>query len=109
MSLLVYRCWLLSLFFLFSIKLKAFEKFADTKAALAAAANICDGKLDDTLTAFLKTAVKDKGAKGKLAVTDTKLGGLIKENLGIKCIYDESTRELMRGIRNQMDSLIGGA
>jgi len=90
------------------IKLKAFEKFEDTKSALAAAANICDGKLDDTLSNFLKDKVLAKGAKGKLAVTDTKLGGLIREKLGIKCVHDEATKELMRGIRSQMDSLIGG-
>lgn len=90
------------------IKLKAFEKFQDTNAALSAAASICDGKLDETLSAFLRKSVVKKEAKAKLAVTDAKLGGLIRESLGIKCLYDESTRELMRGIRSQMDALIGG-
>jgi nucleolar protein 58 len=46
--------------------------------------------------------------KDKLAVTDAKLGGLIREELGIKCLHDDAVRELMRGIRSQLDSLIGG-
>jgi len=90
------------------IKLKAFEKFSDTNSALTAAASICDGKLDDTLSEFLKKSVVAKSLKDKLAVTDAKLGGQIREKLGIKCVYDETTKELMRGIRNQIDSLIGG-
>lgn len=90
------------------IKLKAFSKFADTNSALNAAAAICEGTLDDTLTNFLRTAIVDKDVKGKLAVTDSKLGGLIKEALGIKCIHDDAVRELMRGIRSQIDVLLGG-
>jgi len=42
----------------------------------------------------------------KLAVADAKLGGIIKEELGIKCIHDASTMELMRGIRSQLEQLI---
>lgn len=90
------------------VKLKAFEKFADTNSALTAAASICDGKLDQTLIDFLNKRVVAKSIKDKMAVTDAKLGGLIREKLGIKCVYDETTKELMRGIRTQIDSLIGG-
>jgi nucleolar protein 58 len=90
------------------IKLKAFSKFADTNTALNAAASICEGTLDDNLTTFLRTSIVDKGVKGKLAVTDSKLGGQIREQLGIKCVHDEAIRELMRGIRTQLDALLGG-
>jgi len=41
-----------------------------------------------------------------LAVADAKLGGIIKEELGIKCLHDNSIMELMRGIRTQLDNLI---
>jgi len=90
------------------VKLKNFKKFEDTNEALAAAASICDGKLDETLTEFLQSSVVAKNIKAKLAVTDAKLGGLIREKTGIKCVHDNATKELMRGIRTQMDSLIGG-
>ena len=80
-----------------AVKLKAFSKFEDTTAALSAAASICDGKLDKSLKKFLKSAVVAKGAKGKLGVSDPKLGNLIKEKLGIKCVYDNTVHELLRG------------
>jgi len=91
-----------------TVKLKAFSKFEDTTKALAAAAAICEGTLDKSLKKFLKSSIVDKGLKGKLAVCDNKLGGLIKEKLGISCVYDNSCLELIRGIRMQMDSLITG-
>jgi len=93
------------------VKLKAFSKFADTTAALSAATAICDGKLDKGLKTFLKQAIlagKEAAEKVTLAVSDAKLGGLIKEKLDIKCVYDNTILELMRGIRTQLSSLISG-
>lgn len=50
------------------VKLKAFSKFDDTTAALAAATSICDGKLDKSLKAFLKEAIlKGKEAADKVS------------------------------------------
>ena len=94
-----------------SVKLKAFSKFEDTTSALAAATAICDGKLDKSLRSFLKEAVlkgKEGADKVTLAVSDPKLGGLIKEKLDIKCVYDNTILELMRGIRGQLESLVSG-
>lgn len=88
------------------VKLKAFSKFEDTDAAVAAASAICDGKLDKALTKFLKKSVD--GEKDKLAVIDKALGGMIKEKTGIKCVHDNSVSELIRGIRSQIDSLLVG-
>tara|TARA_B110001452_G_scaffold202928_1_gene172939 strand:+ start:291 stop:1523 length:1233 start_codon:yes stop_codon:yes gene_type:complete len=42
-------------------------------------------------------------------VADSKLGGVIKEKLNIPCIYDESVLQLMRGLRNQIESLVTAA
>ena len=42
-------------------------------------------------------------------MADSKLGGAIKEKLNIPCIFDASTEQLMRGLRNQMESLIDEA
>jgi len=90
------------------VKLKAFSRFTDITKALAGAAAICDNKLDKGLKKFLKQVCVDKPMKGKLAVYDAKLGGLINKKLGLPCIYNEGILELMRGIRLQMDNLITG-
>lgn len=46
--------------------------------------------------------------QGNLAVIDAKVGGLIKEKLGVQCIADNSVLELIRGIRSQMEALVPG-
>ena len=94
------------------MKLKAFSKFEDTTAALSAATAICDGKLDRGLRGFLSSAMgaaassSSSSASGSLGVADSKLGGLIKEKLGIRCVFDSSVQELLRGIRQHMGSLL---
>ena len=48
-----------------------------------------------------------KHAEGSdLAVADTKVGGIIKEKLGINCVHGAAVNELMRGIRSQIDALL---
>jgi nucleolar protein 58 len=88
------------------VKLKAFQKFEDTTTALSAATSLCDGKLDKSLRKFL--AKECTGDKVKLAVGDVKLGSLIKEKLGLKCVADSSVAELTRGIRQQLSALLTG-
>ena len=114
----------------FRVKLKAFSKFENTAEALSAATAIVDGKLSKGmrglfflirilfffffffLFAGLKTFLKDelasKDVKDTLAVAETKLGGLIKEKLGIQCVYDNAVNELFRGIRGQLTNLLTG-
>ena len=65
-----------------------------------------DGSLDDSLRKFLKKSIVKAELKDKLAVADPKLAGLIKDDLNIKCVNNNSINELMRGIRNQMNALI---
>lgn len=89
-----------------SLKLIDFQKFKDTTEALAAASALVDGSLDDTLKDFLQRSIKKAGLKDSLAVADSKLAGLIKDNLKIKCVNDSAVNELMRGIRAQMNSLL---
>jgi nucleolar protein 58 len=60
------------------------------------------------LKKFLTKNIVKKELSDKLAVADSKLGGVIKEKLEIKCINDSSVMELMRGIRLQLDSLLTG-
>lgn len=90
------------------VKLKAFYRFTDTTEALAAASSLIESKLNSDLRRFLKKNIVSKGLTDELAVSDAKLGGLIKDKLGISCIADNKVNELMRGIRHQMTNLIDG-
>jgi nucleolar protein 58 len=56
----------------------------------------------------LKKEITGKDLEEELAVAESKLGGLIKESLGINCVYDNSIQELFRGIRQQVSNLITG-
>uniref|UniRef100_A0A673FT18 Nucleolar protein 58 n=1 Tax=Sinocyclocheilus rhinocerous TaxID=307959 RepID=A0A673FT18_9TELE len=89
------------------VKLKHFEKFQDTTEALAAATAMVEGKLGKSLKKVLKKVVA-KEAHEQLAITDAKLGGVIKEKLNLSCVHSPAVAELMRGIRNQMEGLITG-
>ena len=84
------------------VKLKAFDPFENTTAAVVAATSIIDSTLDKSLKKFLKK----NNIEDELAVSDIKLGGLIKEKLDIQCVCNDSILELFRGIRTQMDSLL---
>uniref|UniRef100_UPI00358E78B9 nucleolar protein 58 isoform X2 n=1 Tax=Myxine glutinosa TaxID=7769 RepID=UPI00358E78B9 len=88
------------------VKLKHFEKFQDTTDALAAATALIEGKLGKALKKVLKVVAKE--AHEELAVADAKLGGAIKDKLSLPCVYGTAVQELMRGIRSQLDNLIGG-
>lgn len=86
------------------VKLKAFNKFANTADALEAAASMVDSKLSKDLKKFLK-----KNASGEtLAVLDAKLGNVIKDKLEIPCVFSSGVAELTRGVRNQLAGLLSG-
>ena len=58
--------------------------------------------------AGLKKFLKKHAEGETLAVLDAKLGNVIKEKLGINCIYSSGVMELTRGIRAQFTTLITG-
>uniref|UniRef100_A0A674PA22 NOP58 ribonucleoprotein homolog (yeast) n=1 Tax=Takifugu rubripes TaxID=31033 RepID=A0A674PA22_TAKRU len=89
------------------VKLKHFEKFQDTTEALAAATALVEGKIGKNLKKVLKKIVA-KEAHEQLAISDVKLGGVIKEKLDLSCIHSPAVCELMRCIRSQVESLITG-
>ncbi|XP_047210786.1 nucleolar protein 58 isoform X1 [Girardinichthys multiradiatus] len=89
------------------LKLKHFEKFQDTTEALAAATALVEGKLGKSLKKVLKKVVA-KEAHEQLAISDAKLGGVIKEKLDLSCVHSPVVAELMRCIRAQMEGLISG-
>ncbi|XP_042261122.1 nucleolar protein 58 [Thunnus albacares] len=89
------------------LKLKHFEKFQDTTEALAAATALVEGKIGKSLKKVLKKVVA-KEAHEQLAISDAKLGGIIKEKLDVSCVHSPAVAELMRCIRSQMEGLITG-
>ena len=89
------------------LSLQGFQAFTGTKDALAATTALIEGTtIDKSLKKFLKKQIVKKGLSDKLGVLDSKLGGLIKEKLSIKCVQTEATRELIRGVRSQMTNLV---
>eukprot|EP00762_Andalucia_godoyi_P005795 ANDGO_06985.mRNA.1 putative nucleolar protein 5-1 len=89
------------------VRLKAFSRFADTTEALSAATALVEATVDKPLRKFLKKHLLDGSGSETLAVCDPRLGGAIKEALGISCVADNSALELMRGIRSQLTALLG--
>ncbi|CAD6208537.1 GSCOCG00010532001-RA-CDS [Cotesia congregata] len=88
------------------LKLKHFQKFADTTEALEATTAAVEGKLSKTLKKTLKKHFGD--VQDSLAVADAKLGSAIKEKLNLSCVSNTSIQELMRCIRSQTDALLAG-
>ena len=88
------------------VKLKAFSQFDGTTEAVAAATALVEGSLHKGLKKFLSKYVVKKDLSDELAVADAKLGGLIKDKLGISCVNNSAVMELTRGIRSQMQALI---
>ncbi|XP_021706707.1 nucleolar protein 58 isoform X2 [Aedes aegypti] len=90
-----------------SVKLKHFEKFADTTEALSAATAAVEGKLSKSLKKTLKKLVSDD-VQNQLLVADAKLGSAIKDKLALQCVSNTAVQELMRCIRSQSESLLSG-
>jgi len=67
-----------------------------------------DSNLGKELKKFLKKSIKDKEMSEQLAVADHKLGGLIKDKLGLNIATGEMASELFRGVRTQLDTLLTG-
>lgn len=89
------------------VKLKHFEKFADTTEALSAATAAVEGKLSKSLKKTLKRLVSDD-VQNQLLVADAKLGSAIKDKLALQCVSNSAVQELMRCIRSQSESLLSG-
>eukprot|EP00761_Pharyngomonas_kirbyi_P011862 gb/GECH01011888.1/.p1 GENE.gb/GECH01011888.1/~~gb/GECH01011888.1/.p1 ORF type:complete len:662 (+),score=202.51 gb/GECH01011888.1/:1-1986(+) len=90
------------------VQLKEFKQFKDSAEAVAAATALVEGSLSKDLKKFLNKSIVKKSIQEQLAVCDKTLGSAISEKLKIPCIYDSSIQELMRGIREQLDTLLSG-
>jgi nucleolar protein 58 len=90
------------------VKLQAFHKFADSKAALKAALACVKSKMSKSLKSFLQNNIVNQSIEDSLIVCDKKLRGAIEEKLGISCLYSSKYIELIRGIRSQLENLVSG-
>lgn len=90
------------------IKLKAFSHFNDTVEAVAAATSMVEGSLGKQLKKFLNKQIVKKELKEKLVVADKALTIPIKDKLKIECVASSKMMEMFRGIRSQLEPLLGG-
>jgi nucleolar protein 58 len=90
------------------IKLHAFKKFADTKEALKSTSKLVKGEISKRLKSFLEKNVISKDIQDEIAISDKKLAKSITEEMGIACKTGDKAKELIRGIRFQMESLLSG-
>lgn len=88
------------------VRLKAFSRFEDTTAALAAATALAEGKPSKDLRKFLKA---EAGKGEEICVGDVKLGAAIREKTGIQCVFSQNVANIMRGIRSNIEVLLEGS
>uniref|UniRef100_A0A0N5C2W3 Nop domain-containing protein n=1 Tax=Strongyloides papillosus TaxID=174720 RepID=A0A0N5C2W3_STREA len=85
-----------------NLELVKFHKFKNVEDAVASLSAIQDGKMAKSL----KKALKKTEGLSQLAVGDTKLGSIVKENLSIDCEFSGAISELFRCLRLNMDELL---
>ena len=86
-------------------KLKSFAPFKSAAHALENANDVSEGIMNEYLKSFLEMNLhSEKGLI--LGVGDAGLAGSIKDGLKLNCVHDESTREFIRGVRNDCVKLL---
>nr|WCZ58415.1 nucleolar protein 5 [Paratrimastix eleionoma] len=86
--------------------LQGFCKFDSTTEALAATTCITESKLPKQLKHFLRKTIKKQNLTGDLCVADPKLGGVIKEKMGINCIFDSNVLDIMKAVKEEFEKVI---
>ena len=85
------------------MNLVGFMPFKTAEDALENAMAVAEGSLTASLTAFLQANLPmSKAKKIGLGVSAHTLGGVIQETLGISCICNDLTAELLRGLRHHL-------
>jgi nucleolar protein 56 len=100
-----------------AVKLKAFQPFSSAEDALENANAISEHAMTDSLKTFLEMNLPKSGKKKKegkaapftLGVIDSGLGNAISEGIpGISVRADDMVREISRGARLHLSSLVKG-
>ncbi|KAL3312754.1 Nucleolar protein 58 [Cichlidogyrus casuarinus] len=89
-----------------TIQLEKFVKFDDTREALAASADIVEGKISKKLKKLLKKLYVKELREDVLAVADKKLSQDIATKMNVSTLSDSNVQKLMRAIRAHMDTLL---
>jgi len=90
------------------VELQAFREFKGTKDVLQATISLVNGKMGKSLRKFLKKNVVSQEIQERLVVADKNLAKTITKKFDIECIKNDKMDELMRCIRNNMETLIEG-
>merc|ERR1712167_269597 len=94
------------------VKLLSFLPFKSAENALECQNALSEGLLHDYLSSFIQTtlpkAKPGKKSKFELGVSDPKIGNAIQENLGVSCVCDDLSNELLRGVRLHFHHFIDG-
>jgi len=92
------------------VSLRGFFPFTSAEDALENINDVSEGVLSPSLRACLEMHVpptkSGKKAKYALGVSEHKLGGQIQEEMGIPCVCNELTGELLRGSRMHLAKLL---
>merc|ERR1711892_1064710 len=88
------------------LQLKKFKKFTYQVEATGAAVALTEGKIAKPLKKMLKKLAADE-VQAQLAVADSKLGGIIRDSIGLECIHSPAIHELIRGIRENLNEMTG--
>ena len=92
------------------VSLKGFVPFRTAEEALENINHVSEGLMTPLLQGFLEqnlpAAQAGKKAKFALGVTEHKLGAAIQEGLGVPCMCNEQTTEMLRGVRLHCSGLI---
>ncbi len=86
----------------------AFYPFKTAADALANMNAVSEGIASDELKNFVQTNLPKKAKKVTVGVSDSKLGGVIAEELGCKVSHIGVVPELLRGIRLHFSKLVKG-
>lgn len=90
------------------VELQAFREFKGTKDVLQATISMVNGKMGKSQRKFLKKNVLSQEIQERLVVADKNLAKTITKKFDIECIKNDKMDELMRCIRNNMETLIEG-
>eukprot|EP00325_Prymnesiales_sp_UTEX-LB-985_P000887 CAMPEP_0174702764 /NCGR_PEP_ID=MMETSP1094-20130205/6940_1 /TAXON_ID=156173 /ORGANISM="Chrysochromulina brevifilum, Strain UTEX LB 985" /LENGTH=541 /DNA_ID=CAMNT_0015900583 /DNA_START=82 /DNA_END=1710 /DNA_ORIENTATION=+ len=92
------------------LTLKAFLPFKTAEEALANCTEVSEGAMTESLRAFLEQNVpmpkQGKKSKFALGVSEHKIGGMVQDELGVTCVCNDLTAELLRGVRNHLPSFL---
>mmetsp|Transcript_47491 Transcript_47491/g.124471 ORF Transcript_47491/g.124471 Transcript_47491/m.124471 type:complete len:534 (-) Transcript_47491:397-1998(-) len=92
------------------LALKGFSPFKTAEEALSNCSDVSEGTMSANLKAFLEANVPlpkaGKKSKFALGVGYHNLGGVIQDELGISCVENELTKEMLRGVRVHLPSFL---